>query len=194
VEENLKKQQLVINTTRSHVTAIDYNTGTFTVKCTKLPKDIEAKLGVRRDPKNPDKKEYIFGFNAIMTTSIEPHLGLALPMAGSHIAGNAREGKYLIHNRNQIASYHPSVQVKLDIADAKYDELDNFAYLRASGSIPIIDLNSRNENLSREALIARGFDECGTPFAPCGILTRANGFDKKRKGRPDHPQRAKGLR
>jgi hypothetical protein len=179
VEEELKKQGLVINTTRSNVTNIDYHSSTFTVNCPKLPKDPDAKIGVRRDPKNPDKKEYIFGFNAIVTTSIEPHLALELPMAGSNIAGNAEEGKYLRLNRDQIAIYHPKVKVKLDLADAKYDELDNFSYSRASGAIPIIDMNPRSEDLSKKALKARGFDENGTPFAPCGILTRANGFDKK---------------
>jgi len=179
VEKDLKKQQLVINTIRSNITTIDYHTGAFTVKCPKMPKDIEAKIGVRRDPKNPDKKEYIFGFNAIITTSVEPHLGLELPIACSNIAGNAEEGKYFIHNIDQISIYHHNMKIKLHIADAKYDELDNFSHSRALGILPIIDLNSRNEDLSKKALKARGFDENGTPFAPCGILTRPNGFDKK---------------
>ena len=47
------------------------------------------------------------------------------------------------------------------------------------GSIPIIDYNPRNENLSKQTLIDRGYDQKGWPFAPCGLLARPNGFDKK---------------
>ena len=69
--------------------------------------------------------------------------------------------------------------VNIDIADAKYDITKNYEYIRAKGSIPIIDYNRRRENLSRQALIDRGYDEKGWPFAPCGLLCRPNGFDKK---------------
>ena len=36
-----------------------------------------------------------------------------------------------------------------------------------------------NENLSKQALINRGYDQKGWPFAPCGLLCRPNGYDKK---------------
>jgi len=36
-----------------------------------------------------------------------------------------------------------------------------------------------NEDLSMQALQNRGYDQKGWPFAPCGLLTRPNGFDKK---------------
>lgn len=36
----------------------------------------------------------------------------------------------------------------------------------ASKSIPIIDYNRRRENLSKQALLERGYDEKGWPFAP----------------------------
>jgi hypothetical protein len=45
------------------------------------------------------------------------------------------------------------------------------------GAIPIIDYNPRNEKLSTSALKERGYDQNGWPYAPCGILTRLNGFD-----------------
>jgi len=69
--------------------------------------------------------------------------------------------------------------VKIDILDAKYDIIKNYNYIRGKGSIPIIDYNPRNENLSKQALIDRGYDQKGWPFAPCGLLARSNGFDKK---------------
>jgi len=69
--------------------------------------------------------------------------------------------------------------VKIDILDAKYDIIKNYNYIRGKGSIPIIDYNVRNEKLSKQALLNRGYDQKGWPFAPCGLLTRPNGFDKK---------------
>jgi hypothetical protein len=102
-------------------------------------------------------------------------------VAVTNIAGNAQEGSQIITNDDQIDVHHCTAadQVNLDIADAKYDITKNYEYIRAKGSIPIIDYNRRRENLSRQALIDRGYDEKGWPFAPCGLLCRPNGFDKK---------------
>ncbi len=69
--------------------------------------------------------------------------------------------------------------MKIDIADAKYDIINNYEYLRGKGSIPIIDYNPRNENLSKRAILDRGYDQNGWPFAPCGLLCRPSGFDRK---------------
>jgi hypothetical protein len=51
--------------------------------------------------------------------------------------------------------------------------------LASTSRRPIIDYNVRNENLSKQALLNRGYDQKGWPFAPCGLLTRHNGFDQK---------------
>jgi hypothetical protein len=149
------------------------------VSCPKLPKDTCARIGVRRDPQHPDKKQKIFGYNAILSTSVELELKIELPVAVTTIAGNAEEGEKIITNREQITAHH-TCEVLIDIADSKYDITSNYEYLRGRGSIPIIDYNPRNENRSREALLKRGFDENGWPFAPCGLLCRPNGFDKER--------------
>ena len=69
--------------------------------------------------------------------------------------------------------------MKIDILDAKYDIINNYKYIRGKGSIPVIDYNVRNEKLSKQDLLNRGYDQNGWPFAPCGLLTRPNGFDKK---------------
>jgi len=42
--------------------------------------------------------------------------------------------------------------VKIDILDAKYDIINNYKYIRGEGSIPVIDYNPRNENLSLRAV------------------------------------------
>jgi hypothetical protein len=181
VEKELEKQQLCIHTLRSAVTAINLADGSMTMACPKLPKDTDAKIGVRRNPQNPNKKQKIFGYNLVLTTSVELHLKLEMPVAVTNIAGNAQEGSQIITNDDQIDLHHCAASdlVNIDIADAKYDITKNYEYIRAKGSIPIIDYNRRRENLSRQALIDRGYDEKGWPFAPCGLLCRPNGFDKK---------------
>jgi hypothetical protein len=179
VDEILQRQQLCINTLRSNVTNINLNDGTMTICCPKLPKDTDARIGVRRDPQNPDKKQKIFGYNLVLTTSVELLLKIELPVAVTNIAGNADEGGQIITNKKQLADHHACENVIVDIADAKYDIINNYEYIRGSGSIPIIDYNARNENLSRQALLERGYDQNGWPFAPCGLLCRPNGFDKK---------------
>jgi hypothetical protein len=178
VEEVLNQQQLCINTIRSNVTGINLDDDSMTICCPKLSKDTDARIGVRRDPKNPDKKEKIFGYNLVLTTSVELQLKIELPVAVTNIAGNADEGSQIITNKQQINS-HNNCDVKIDIADAKYDIINNYNYIRGSGSIPIIDYNPRNEKLSKQDLVERGYDQNGWPFAPCGLLCRPNGFDKK---------------
>ena len=148
----------------------------FSFRCPKLPSDLSARIGVRRDPQKPDRKQKIFGFNAVIDTSIELSLGLELPVACTTIAGNAEEGKCFIANREQILKYHAKTS-KIDLADAKYDEHDNYSFSRSHGAIPIIDYNPRNEKLSCSSLNQRGYDRNGWPYAPCGLLTRPNGFD-----------------
>jgi hypothetical protein len=61
----------------------------------------------------------------------------------------------------------------------EYDIIANYDYIRGSGSIPIIDYNPRNEKLSKQDLISRRYDQNSYPFAPCGLLCRPNGFEKK---------------
>lgn len=178
VEEELNRQHLCIHTLRSNVSAVNLNDGSITIRCPKLPKDTDARIGVRRNPKNPDKKQKIFGYNLVLSTSVEIHLKIELPVAVTNISGNAEEGSQLIENKAQIHSHH-HCQAKIDIGDAKYDIINNYEYIRGKGSIPIIDYNPRNEDLSKHALLSRGYDQKGWPFAPCGLLTRSNGFDQE---------------
>jgi hypothetical protein len=178
VEQHLQQQQLCINTLRSNVTNINFTDGSMSICCPRLPKDVDARIGVRRNTQNPDRKQKIFGYNLVLTTSVELQLNIELPVSVSNISGNAEEGNQIIANKEQIA-YHHKCNAIIDIADAKYDSLKNYAYIRATGSIPIIDYNPRNEKLSKQDLIKRGYDQNGRPFAPCGIPCKPNGYDKK---------------
>ena len=177
VNEELERQDLCIKTLRTNVTHVNAIDDSITIRCPKLPKDTDARIGVRRDPQNPDKKEKIFGYNLVLSTSVELQLKLELPVAVTNIAGNAEEGSQIIENKEQLHNHHEA-DVKIDIADAKYDIIKNYQYIRERGSIPIIDYNRRNEDLSKTAIFNRGYDQNGWPFAPCGLLTRSNGFDQ----------------
>jgi len=179
VAKELDKHNLFIDTIRSNITDINLESGDVILRCPKIPKDTDAKIGVRRNPNN-GKKQKIFGYNLVLSTSVEPDLKLELPVAATNICGNGEEGKIIINNTEQINIHH-SCETKIDIADAKYDIIDNYTRLRANGSIPVIDYNKRNENLTSEAVRKRGYNRNGWPFAPCGIVTRPNGFDQKHK-------------
>ena len=179
VAQELNKHGLFIETIRSNITDVNLESGDVILRCPKIPKDTDAKIGVRRNPQN-GRKQKIFGYNLVLSTSVEPDLKLELPVAATNICGNGEEGKIIINNTKQINTHH-DCQVKIDIADAKYDIIDNYTRLRANGSIPIIDYNKRSENLTSDAQRKRGYDRNGWPFAPCGIVTRPNGFDRKHK-------------
>jgi hypothetical protein len=176
VDEELKAHGLDVIVRKIHFHSITIDQiDSFFFRCPKLPSDTEARIGVRRNPKNPDKIEKVFGYNAILTTSIELSLGIELPVGCLTISGNAEEGNQFIPLKEQLSRHHPNT--KIDLADAKYDELHNYQYARTKDSIPMIDYNVRNEDVSLEALKLRGYDRNGWPFAPCGTLCRPNGFD-----------------
>ena len=160
--EELSRQNLCIQTIRSNVLSINLDDGSIIIQCPKLPKDTDARIGVRRDPKNPDKKQKIFGYNLVLSTSVELHLNIELPVAVTNISGNAEEGSQLIHNKDQIHNHH-HCKVIIDIADAKYNTTYNYEYIRGKGSIPIVDYNPRNEDLSKQTLRNRGYDQKGWP-------------------------------
>lgn len=180
VKDLLDKQGLRIQLLHSKLDTIAPDDDTATFCCPKLPKDTDARVGVRRDPENPNKKEKIFGYNIVLSTSVELDIKLELPVAVTNIPGNAEEGKKIIDNKEQIIARH-DCETKFDIADAKYDTTENYEFLRQKGSIPIIDYNPRNENLTDKKVRERGYDRNGWPFAPCGIKTKPNGFDKERQ-------------
>jgi hypothetical protein len=176
VEEELKAQGLDITIKKINFHSISLDQiDSFFFRCPKLPSDLDARIGVRKNPKNPDKLEKVFGYNAVISTSIELLLGLELPVGCITISGNSEEGNQFIPIKERISIHNP--ETRIDLADAKFDELHNYQYARKTGSIPLIDYNPRNEDLSIEALRKRGYDKNGWPFAPCGVLSRPNGFD-----------------
>ena len=183
VEEPLAKHGLVLRFRESNIHALAVSSfigetpDSFRFRCPKLPYDRDARIGVRRKPSNPDKTEKIFGYNAIITTSIEPELGIELPVGCITIAGNAQERNQFIPLQEQIRRFH-CIDSRIHLLDAKYDEFHNYEFARKQGAIPLIDYNPRNEKLAREALLERGYDRNGWPFVSyCHFPTRPNGWD-----------------
>ncbi|MCK5784030.1 MAG: hypothetical protein KAH06_06255, partial [Desulfobacterales bacterium] len=178
VQKELEKHGLCLKIIRSKIAAFNTCEHTATFSCPRIPKDTDAKIGVRRNPQNAKKKQKIFGYNAVISTSVELDLKLELPVAVTNIAGNGDEGSMLIVNKEQIHAFHDT-KTYVDLADAKYDITKNYEHVRKTGSIPIIDYNRRREKITSAALRERGYDTNGWPFAPCGIVTKPNGFDSK---------------
>jgi hypothetical protein len=59
----------------------------------------------------------------VLSTSVEVHLKLELPVAVVNMAGNGKEGEKIITLGQQTRSHH-GCRSKIDIADTKYDNND----------------------------------------------------------------------
>ena len=150
--------------------------------CPRLPKDWDARLGVRRDNHNPSRKVFVFGYDKVTTHSGEPELETAFPIWTSTLAGNAQEGK---EHREHLEALEKIPQLSLPggahLGDSKAEELENYKADRKTSYLPLIALNDRNDDLSPQGLQKRGYDRIGRPFASCGIAAvHFQGFDKER--------------
>ena len=143
--------------------------------CPKTPSDLDAKIGVHIDTKDPSKKEAIFGYVHLKTTDLNRELGLELPLGNSTYPANANEGVELIAHRAKLAI--PVTPGQVHLGDAANDITVNYEWLHEQGAIAVFDYNRRNEHLDEASLLNRGYDLYGTPYAPCGRLCRSNGYD-----------------
>jgi len=145
-----------------------------------MPSDLEAKIGYRRSNHNPNKKVKIFGYQSMIITNIEIEIGLELPIGCITSPGDELDGSHLIPEREKLIQRH-GFSPYFDIGDCGFDIEKNFHHIRSTCSIPIIDYNKRSEKTDIETLKKRGYDEKGTPFAPCGALCKPNGWDEEKK-------------
>ena len=143
--------------------------------CPKMPSDLEAKVGYHVDTKNPSQKELVFGYVHLKTTDLNRELGLELPLGNSTYPADANEGTEFIGHRAALAVPVRPGQVQL--GDAASDVIANYRWLHDRGGIAVFAYNPRNEHLDPESLVHRGYDQYGTPYAPCGRLCRSNGYD-----------------
>jgi hypothetical protein len=149
--------------------------------CPKMPSDLEAKIGVHVDTKNPDQKEEVFGYLHLKTTDLNPELGLELPVGNSTYPGNTKEGTEFIPHRSKLAV--PVQPGQKQLGDSAYDIIANYEWLNDRGAIAVFDYNRRNEHVDDTSLLNRGYDQNGTPYAPCGRLCHSNGYDYEAQSR-----------
>ena len=149
--------------------------------CPKVPADLEARVGYHIDNQDPPKKERVFGYLQHKTTDINVELGLELPVGNSTYPAHANEGNHFTGHRAKVAL--PWLPGQVQVLDGSYDQSQVYQEIRQHRGIPIIAYNPRNEDLSPEALLGRGYDQNGTPYAPCGRLCRSNGYNYQAESR-----------
>ena len=143
--------------------------------CPKVPSDLEAKVGYHIDNRAPHRPNA-----SLATCSKRPPIstsswGWSCPWAPPRIRPMSMRGAT---SRRIVPSVAlPFRPQQVELGDAGYDAIENYQGIRSRGGIPIIAYNPRHEDLSPEALLARGYDTHGTPYAPCGRLCRSNGYD-----------------
>jgi hypothetical protein len=154
--------------------------GELVASCPKRPSDLEAKIGVHVDTKDPSKKEEVFGYVHLTTTDLNPELALELPVGNSTDPANANEGTGFIAHRSKLAVPVRHGQVHLGIHN---DITANYEWLYKRGAIAVFAYNRRNEHVDETSLLHRGYDQNGTPYAPCGRLCHSNGYDYQAQSR-----------
>ena len=149
--------------------------------CPKVPSDREAKGGYHVDNQNPAKKELVFGYVHLKTPDLNRELGLELPLGNSTYPADAKEGTHFIAHRAALAV--PVLSGQVQLGDSAYDVTTNYCWMRDQGGIAVFDYNPRNEHLDAASRVHRGYDQYGTPYAPCGRLCRSNGYDYQAQSR-----------
>jgi hypothetical protein len=155
--------------------------GELVGSCPKMPSDLEAKIGVHVDTKAPSQKEEVFGYVHLKTTDLNLELALELPVGNSTDPANAKEGTGFIPHRSKLAV--PLRPGQVHLGDAANDITANYEWLHEHGAIAVFDYNRRNEHVDETSLLNRGYDQNGTPYAPCGRLCHSNGYDYQAQSR-----------
>src|SRR4029453_1653497 len=155
--------------------------GELVGSCPKRPSALEAKVGVHVDTKDPSNKEKVFGYVHLKTTDLNPELALELPVGNSTDPANANEGTGFIPHRSKLAV--PLWPGQVHLGDAATDITANYEWLHEHGAIAVFSYNRRNEHVDETSLLNRGYDQNGTPYAPCGRLCHSNGYDYQAQSR-----------
>ena len=154
--------------------------GEYQFECPRASKDITARTGYRLRKDDPNKLEKVFGYKAVIMTSVEAEFNLEIPVAVMTGPGNISEAESFI-NLHQELKRHVSFKTEYHILDSGYDYEYVYQYIRDGNGKPIIDYNKRREKLDKESLRKRGYDENGRPYAPCGRVCKPGGYDYGRK-------------
>lgn len=149
--------------------------------CQRVPFDLEGGVGHRVNPDNPEDVTPVFSHKVHSVVSFEVRLGMEFPVAILVSHGGAYDGHFFEALLEQIEAYHEGVKAVFHLADGHYDDLMNYIAARRRGAKPLFRYNRRNEKTDEASLRARGYNEVGWPYAPCGVVMTPNGYDKKEK-------------
>mgnify|MGYP001388281626 CR=1 FL=1 len=94
--------------------------GEFQFKCPGASKDITARIGYRRKKDAPNKTEKVFGYKAVITTSIEAEFNVEIPIAVMTGPGNINEAKSFMKLERKLKQY-VSFKTEYYILDSAYD-------------------------------------------------------------------------
>jgi len=150
-------------------------------RCPKFPSDPGAGVGYHVDTQNPAGKERVFGYNHMRTTALSPELGLELPVGTTTWPAGISEGGVFTEHLSGLPV--PVLPGQVHLLDAAYDQKDIYMDILGNGGVPVIRYNPRRENLSGDALLKRGYDVNGVPYAPCGRLCRSGEYDHDSESR-----------
>ena len=156
--------------------------GELVGSCPNMPSDLEAKIGVHIDTKNPDQSEEVLGYLHLKTTDLTLDLGLEVPLGNSTSPGNTKAGTACIPHRSPLAV--PLRPGQLHLGDSAPDLMANYEWLHERGAIAVFAYNRRHEHLAETSLLPRGYAPNGTPDAPCGRLCHSKGYDDEAQSRP----------
>jgi hypothetical protein len=150
-------------------------------ECQQVPFDLEGGVGHRVNPNNPKEVTPVFSHKVHSVVSFEVRLGMEFPVAILVSHGGAYDGHFFEALLEQIERYHASVQAIFHLADGHYDDFVNYIAARRRGTKPLFRYNKRNEKTDAASLRARGYNEVGWPYAPCGVAMTPNGYDEEEK-------------
>ena len=151
--------------------------GALLGRCLKVPSDLEAKVGYHIDTKDPPRQSPSLAICTSRPLLSTAQLGLELPLGNATYPANAKEGTHFIAHRAALAM--PVLPGQVQLGDAAYDVSANYQWIGDRGGIAVFAYNRRNEDLSPETLVERGYDHNDTPYAPAAVFVAPMGTTTK---------------
>ena len=130
----------------------------------------------------PNKIEPVFGYKAVIMTSVEIELELELPIMAATGLGALDEAKTFLKIHQKLKEYS-AFKTDYHIMDSGYDAEYVYEYVRENDAHPIIDYNYKNEKVDKKTLLQRSYDEIGRPYAPCGKVCKTRNLRLKNQRR-----------
>jgi len=146
--------------------------GQPTIRCSKVPVDIRARLGYRRSKSDPTKAEAVFGWEVMTTVSVEPLIRREFPVGVAvGVPNTSVSERFKVLQTEQVERYH-SFTTLAHTGDCAFGTEPGMEQVRSNGAVPIMDYNPGREDLSPEKLLERGYDKKGWPYITCPRGTR----------------------